>query len=663
MKSRISVNAIIALLILGLLTLNSCSTTSSKQSGGVAQPEVLKVYQKGLNTYKNKKTNEAAEHFKKVWDMDSSSSIALNSKFYLGEIAFARGEMSRALQEYREACGSDTEFEKFAECRLRTSQLLLRSKLHEENLKISSHFIAGEPVEGDTQIPVQILRNRLESARVLGNGSETLRTLIALQHTSQKPSEKSDFRREIFTWIESVDDTAVLSSIADSSQYGFARAHAYLKLGKLALLRNDISEARSYLSDASKYDQEGIVSPQSERLLSQIALRDQVNPKVVGAILPLSGKFAKQGQRTLQALQLALGIYGRSASSLELVVIDSEGTAEASRRAIDRMMKEDKLIALVGGLVSKSAELLAQKAQEFGVPTFLISQKSGMTKGRDFVFTNSITTEMQVRHLVRTATQDLKLKRFAILYPNDSYGIEFTNLFWDEVLAQGGEVRGALAYNPNDTDFRSTIQRLVGTYVVDDRLQEYRARLNDWEKSTAGKIRKRVPKDILQPVVDFEAIFIPDRLKAMGQLASMLVSNDVTDKVLLGTNIWNSSELSDRLANLPLSPIFVDTFPPDEDFIGQSGFGKEYFDLFGLKPEFNELQAYEIGITLRKSLEGGQSTRIGLRQALSELQTYQGGITSLSMTRTREVLRPVVAITVESGKMKLVDPNNLTIKK
>ena len=645
----------------GILQLISCSSAKKSASGGPSQPEVQKAYQRATSAHKAKKS-EAAELFRKVVDMDPDSNLGLSSKFFLGEIFAAKGDVQRALQEYRGACEAETPFDRFNDCRLKISQIYLKSKMHEENLNITAYFVNGTP-EGDSSLPVQILKSRLESSRLLGNGNETLRTLVALQQTSQKPSEKAEFRREVFAWIASVENLALLNSIADSSQYGFARSHAYLKLGKLALLKNDISDAKSFLSDASRYDLEGMVRPQAERLLAQISLRDQVNPKVVGAILPLSGKFAKQGHRALQALQLALGIYGKSGSSLELVVIDSEGTAEASRRAIERMMKEDQLIALVGGLVSKSAELLAQKAQEFGVPTFLISQKSGMTKGRDFVFTNSITTEMQVRHLVRTAIQDLKLRRFAILFPNDSYGIEFSNLFWDEVLAQGGEIRGALAYNPSETDFRNTIQRLVGTYVVDDRLQEYRARLSEWEKSTAGRIRKRVPKDILQPVVDFDAIFIPDRLKTMGQLASMLVSNDVTDKFLLGTNIWNSPELVDRLANLPLSPVFVDTFPPGEDLVSQSSFGKEYFEIFGLKPEFSELQAFEIGMTLRKALESGQSTRIGLRQYLSELKTYQGGITSLSMTQSREILRPVVAMTVEDGKVKLVDPNALTLKK
>ena len=42
---------------------------------------------------------------------------------------------------------------------------------------------------------------------------------------------------------------------------------------------------------------------------------------------------------------------------------------------------------------------------------------------------NALTSEMLVRHLVKIAINQKKLKRFAILYPNDPYGIEYANLF------------------------------------------------------------------------------------------------------------------------------------------------------------------------------------------------------------------------------------------
>jgi ABC-type branched-subunit amino acid transport system substrate-binding protein len=73
---------------------------------------------------------------------------------------------------------------------------------------------------------------------------------------------------------------------------------------------------------------------------------------------------------------------------------------------------------------------------------------------------------MQVRYLVKSAIEDLGIKKFAVLFPNDAYGVEFTNIFWDEVLARGGQVTSAQSYSSKETDFHAVIQRLVGTYYV-----------------------------------------------------------------------------------------------------------------------------------------------------------------------------------------------------
>ena len=72
---------------------------------------------------------------------------------------------------------------------------------------------------------------------------------------------------------------------------------------------------------------------------------------------------------------------------------------------------------------------------------------------------------MQVQHLVNVAMNTLGMKKFAILYPNDAYGVEYANLFWDAVLACGGEIRGIQAYeSKSGSNLTDPIRRLVGTF-------------------------------------------------------------------------------------------------------------------------------------------------------------------------------------------------------
>jgi ABC-type branched-subunit amino acid transport system substrate-binding protein len=123
--------------------------------------------------------------------------------------------------------------------------------------------------------------------------------------------------------------------------------------------------------------------------------------------------------------------------------MDSEGNPDNARRGVERLVKEDNVIAIIGSLLSKTAPAVAAKANELGVPTLALSQKAGVTEVGPSVFRNALTSEMQVRQLVKSAMEDLKLRRFAILYPNDPYGVEYANIFWDEVLARGGVITAA----------------------------------------------------------------------------------------------------------------------------------------------------------------------------------------------------------------------------
>ena len=54
---------------------------------------------------------------------------------------------------------------------------------------------------------------------------------------------------------------------------------------------------------------------------------------------------------------------------------------------------------------------------------------------------------MQVKTLVSYAVEKLGLNTFAILYPDENYGKTFMNLFWDEVIANGGKVVGVESYD------------------------------------------------------------------------------------------------------------------------------------------------------------------------------------------------------------------------
>ena len=118
------------------------------------------------------------------------------------------------------------------------------------------------------------------------------------------------------------------------------------------------------------------------------------------------------------------------------------------------------LLAIVGPLAASASQRAARKAQELKVPIVVLSQKKEIASQGSFVFQNYFTPYDQVLRIVDYAIMELGYKRFALLYPENPYGREMMNLFWDRVDELGGTVRGVEGYAPNKTDFSQDIKKL-----------------------------------------------------------------------------------------------------------------------------------------------------------------------------------------------------------
>ncbi|MBC7458803.1 MAG: penicillin-binding protein activator, partial [Bdellovibrionaceae bacterium] len=353
--------------------------------------------------------------------------------------------------------------------------------------------------------------------------------------------------------------------------------------------------------------------------------------KKIGVILPLTGKISTLGQRALSAIRLGLGI-SDSSSDFSLALYDTQGSPELAAKGVEKLLQDDKVIAIMGGLGAKEATAIAQKAEFFQVPFFTFSQKSDLTNNAIYTFRNSVTPAMQTSKLVDFATQKLGYKKFAILYPNDAYGVEFANQFWDHVLAYGGTVVAAQVYDPKDVDLSVYIQKMVGTYYVENRAEEYKEKIDalkekDKKKNPTGTAKKKnreneVVENILEPIVDFDAIFIPDSSKAMGQAIGFFRSADVAQMTYLGTNLWNTEDLARRAnqsnANKLNHFYFVDTIITDEQR-KKSQFNSAFINTYKEDPSIIEVQTYESAKILRDTISNGARDRSSLANRLKEL--------------------------------------------
>lgn len=303
----------------------------------------------------------------------------------------------------------------------------------------------------------------------------------------------------------------------------------------------------------------------------------------IGVLLPLSGEFASYGQRSLNGIKLGVG-----ALASQLDVRDTKGEPASGRAAFDAFIVDPNVIAVIGPLRSKVAEVVAPRAETAGVPTVLLSQQDGATG--QWVKQPAMTAADQAAQLAEYAVAGQGLRRFGILYPNDPYGIALSSAFREEVQRRGASVVGSVVYDPHQREFSVELLS-VDKWIKGDGLQ---------------------------------AVFIPDFADSAVPLASQLRTAHPT-VALLGSNGWNDpGALGPASADLD-GAVFVDGFfasstrRATQEFVGayRSAYG-------GATPEILEAQAYDAGMLVANALKGGARSRLQVAQALAQARSVEG---------------------------------------
>ena len=231
-----------------------------------------------------------------------------------------------------------------------------------------------------------------------------------------------------------------------------------------------------------------------------------------------------------------------------------------------------------------------------------LTVQSDLTSVGPGIFRMGVTAADQVSALVGFAMDALEARRFAVLYPKDAFGIEYKNLFWDEVERRGGRMVGIEGYDPAEVDIQNEIRKLVGLYYVtpDESVRiEKRDRLSRRREQNREALAAPELAD-LPPYVDFDALFIPDVAAKVGVILPQLRFYDVADVALLGTRDWNDAKLVELAAQEAEDSIFVDAFNAASDDPRVKEFVAAYYAAYGVAPDAYAAQGYETASLLRE---------------------------------------------------------------
>jgi len=368
----------------------------------------------------------------------------------------------------------------------------------------------------------------------------------------------------------------------------------------------------------------------------------------LGVVLPLSGSFAAYGEESLLGILLAVGAFDTDASGgrsqIRVLVRDSGGSAAGAARGVRSLAEEPGLLAIIGPLLAEEAESAAEAAEDEAVPLIALTQREEVARNRPHVIRLGSSPRLEAELLADYALRELGYRRFAILYPRDSYGTALRAAFWDAVEARGGSVVGVAAYDPEATDFAEPIRSIIGYQFLSGgeraalaERQKLLKRARRMPPERAAELREEAAKitgprgEPLPPFIDFEALFIPDSQENASLIAPHLAFHDVRGVRLLGPSGWNDPDLVRIGGKHVNGAIFTGDFYPQSSYPFVIEFVRRFRQTFGSEPSFLSAQGFDAANLLMLQLARDRRTREQVVEGLLATRAYPGvsGITSV----------------------------------
>jgi branched-chain amino acid transport system substrate-binding protein len=547
-----------------------------------------------------------------------------------GELLLSKGETEKALWRFKSVVTDFPQSPLFNEAKFRMGICYTRLKRPKDAIRVlndlfqtflsPSRMMQICSLLGDNYLES---KDRLTALHWYGKG-----LLIPGQ-------PREELRQKVRSTMDASDSEEELKSIESVYRGTYAGGYAKLRLAQMAKRHGSDLVAKRYLMELEKEYQGTDYMVQGKELLDTISLSIR-SKYTVGVILPLSGVHRPFGERALQGIQLA--IKETDYPLISLAVRDSKGSPWEAERAVEELVNKEKVMAIIGPLLSIDADQAAIKARQLKIPLLTFSSKEPSSNREDFVFQNSVTPLEQIQTLITFVTKELELNTFAVFYPNSPYGLYFKNLFNQEVTQGGGKVLGSVIYQEDQTDFS---QEIKGFFKI---------------KAIQKPDSKKKKEDEFKALFSVDGVFIPDSHDRVGMLLSQMAYYDVQE-TFLGTNSWNGPGLISIGGRGAEGSIFVDAFFKKNPSALVTRFVEEFRKTYQRDPETLEALSYDGAKFIKEILQSKSvSSPLQLQEKLRQVKNFQGVSGLKGFAEDGRAIRTLCVLTVNKGQIEKVSP-------
>lgn len=357
----------------------------------------------------------------------------------------------------------------------------------------------------------------------------------------------------------------------------------------------------------------------------------------IGEYGSLTGDKATFGTSTHHGIQMALdeinAAGGVGGIPIALITEDDQGRPEEAATAVNKLIVQDQVLAVLGEVASSNSLAAAPICQEAKVPMIThASTNPAVTEVGDYIFRICFIDPFQGTVMARFARESLKLSTVAILRDVKSdYSVGLAGYFTEEFTRLGGTITGDESYQQGDVDFKAPLTALIS----------------------------KLP----------EALYVPGYYTEVGLIARQ--ARELGYKgPLLGGDGWDSPKLTEIAGEAIGGSFLSNHYSTEDPSPVVQRFIESYRSRFGSAPDAFAALGYDamqllVGCLKQLHAEnpgavealtrpgGGQAeARARLRELIAATRGFAGVTGEITLDAQRNAIKPAVVLEIRDGAFR-----------
>jgi len=453
-----------------------------------------------------------------------------------------------------------------------------------------------------------------------------------------------------------------LKKLIDEHPVSKLREHMEITLAERQVNSGRYRSGANTLKAFLRRDPYGDYSRRARELLDLCNTR-MSGSQLIGVLAPISGSYEEYGRSMVEGATLAVKHLSPDSVDVQLIIKDTSGDPVRATNITSRLANEECL-AIVGPLRSESAVGAAVTANQNGIPliTPTASQK-GIASIGSYVFQVSPAVEMIGQAIAEYAMNEMQIKEFAIISPDDMGGVTVSKSFAQTVYRLGGEVVYSGYYSSGSTDFKMQIKPLRDFLLMKTEEQLAAGEIDsseyvEFERVQIGNTGQYVDSLMLIDTEDWPVylggIFLPgypDELK----LLIPQIRYHIIRTQFLGADGWDSEDLIKEVRRYVGDAVFATDFHAGSDEVNWVEFSNAFVAEFGHRPDKIAALTFDAVALVLSGLREGYNEPDKLRDYLSGIKGYHGVSCNITFKDNGRANNEVRIYTIDGTKVAKAD--------